>query len=110
MGDPDRLDSLQTRRAFLGWAGIGATVIGLGGLIRFLGREDRFIRPPGSRSEEEFLALCLRCDECRKACPYHLITPVTIAESLVSAGTPRIRWQCPHCMRCGPACPTGAIR
>jgi ferredoxin-type protein NapG len=110
MGDRHRPDSLVARRAFIGLVGKGAMVVALGGLLRFLGRNDSFIRPPGALPEEEFLSLCLRCDKCREACPWGLITPVSLAESVISAGTPRLRWNCPHCMRCGPACPTGALR
>ena len=31
------------------------------------------IRPPWSLGEEQFTALCTRCGECIKACPYHII-------------------------------------
>ncbi len=110
MGDPDKLASFLTRRACLGFAGKGVMVVGIGGFIRFLARDDTFIRPPGALPEEEFLSLCLRCDECRKACPWGLITLVPLSESIANAGTPRLRWRCPRCMRCGPACPTGALR
>jgi ferredoxin-type protein NapG len=111
MGDRDKLDSLLTRRAFVGLMGKGVTVIALGGAIRFLGREDYFLRPPRARPEVEFLSLCLRCDKCREACPQGLITPVLLTESVISAGTPRLRWwNCPSCMRCVRVCPTGALQ
>ncbi|MBM4452363.1 MAG: 4Fe-4S dicluster domain-containing protein [Chloroflexi bacterium] len=110
MGGRDRLDSLLTRRAFLGLVVEGAIVIGLAGFIRFLGRKDSFIRPPGARPEEEFLSLCIRCGKCREACPWGLITLVPLTESVISVGTPRLRWPCPHCMRCIRVCPTGALR
>jgi ferredoxin-type protein NapG len=109
MGDRDRLDALLTRRAFVGLVGKGAMAVALGGFMRFLGRKDSFIRPPGALPEEEFLSLCIRCDRCRKACP-GWITPVLLRESVISAGTPRLRYYCPRCMRCIPACPTGALR
>ncbi len=110
MGDKDKLHELLTRRGFLGWAGTGAIVVGLGGLARFLARDDHFIRPPGALREQEFLSLCIRCDECREACPYRYITAVSFAESLTSAGTPRLEWPCRTCMACRRACPTGALR
>jgi ferredoxin-type protein NapG len=111
MGDQDRLDSLLTRRAFVGLVGKGAMVVVLGGFFRFLGRKDKFIRPPGALPEEEFLSICIRCGACREVCPSGVITPVLLTESVISVGTPRLIWgSCPRCMRCIPVCPTGALR
>jgi ferredoxin-type protein NapG len=110
MGHRDRLNALLSRRAFVGLVGEGALVVALGGLLRFIEPKDKFIRPPGALPEEEFLSLCIRCDKCRKACPWGLITPVPLTESVISAGTPRLPWHCPHCNRCISVCPTGALR
>jgi ferredoxin-type protein NapG len=109
-GDRDRLNSLLTRRAFVGLVGKGALVVALGGFIRFLGRKDNFIRPPGALPEEEFLSLCTRCLKCQEVCPWGDITPVLLTESVISVGTPRLRRNCPRCGRCIWACPTGALR
>ncbi len=116
-------DSILTRRAFLGWLGKGTVVVALGGVIRFIGPKDRLIappggvprdriiRPPGALPEEQFLSYCIRCDKCRLACPYDIITPVLITESVISAGTPRLTgFHCANCNRCIPVCPTGALR
>jgi ferredoxin-type protein NapG len=113
MGDQDRLNSLLTRRAFVGLVGKGAMAVALGGLTRFLERKDNFIRPPGALPEEEFLSLCIRCDKCREVCPGGLITPVLLTESVISVGTPRLRWgycNVEFCRRCSWVCPTGALR
>jgi ferredoxin-type protein NapG len=112
MGDRDRLDSLLTRRAFLGLAGKGAIVVALGGFIRSLGRKDSFIRPPGALPEEEFLSVCKRCLKCQRACRRGHIIPVLLTESVISVGTPRLRGPCdePFCMLCNWVCPTGALR
>jgi ferredoxin-type protein NapG len=110
MGDQDRLSSPLGRRAFVGLVGSCAAVFSLSGFLRLSGRNDRFIRPPGAVPEEVFLSLCIRCDKCRAVCPYGLITPVSLTESIISAGTPALRGYCPRCRLCIPACPVGALR
>jgi ferredoxin-type protein NapG len=110
MSDRDRPDSLLTRRAFVGLMGKGATAVVLGGFIRLLEREDHFLRPPGALPEGEFLALCIRCDRCRDACPYGFISPVPLIESVISVGTPRLLGYCPRCRHCIYVCPSGALR
>jgi ferredoxin-type protein NapG len=111
MDDRDRCHSLLTRRAFVGLVGNGIGVVALGGLIRFLEPNDfKFSRPPGAMVEEEFLSLCIRCDKCRKACPWDLISPVPLAKGIVNAGTPIVIGECRHCWLCIPVCPTRALR
>ncbi len=110
-GSRGRLDLLLTRRTFLGFVGNGAVAVALGGFLRFLGRDDKFLRPPGALPEEQFLSLCTRCLKCVEVCPWWgYITPVLLSESVISAGTPKLRYSCPHCLRCVSACPTGALR
>ena len=69
MGDRENepktsFNSPLTRRAFLGLVGKTAIVVvglvGLGGFIHFLVRKDKFIRPPGTVTEEKFLSLCIK--------------------------------------------------
>jgi ferredoxin-type protein NapG len=108
VGDQDKSGLLVTRRSFVGLLGKGALVVPLGGLIRALQPEKRFLRPPGAVPEAEFLSLCTRCGKCIEVCP-RIITPVDITESLISAGTPRLIMNCARCMRCNYFCPTGAL-
>ncbi len=68
------------------------------------------LRPPGAVAEKEFLRRCVRCGKCVHACPWQAVhlaggwgktrnTPV-----IVPRHTP-----CWLCMKCPPACPTGAL-
>jgi ferredoxin-type protein NapG len=106
------LDTPLTRREFIGMlemVGMSVMVVAVGGSIRRSDQEFTFSRPPGARDEDLFLALCLRCDKCREACPYRVIRPVRLTESLINAGTPILDGSCRQCMRCRPVCPTGAL-
>ena len=94
------------------------------------------VRPPGALAEEDFFARCTRCFLCGEACPsgairfpfrvvgaqVHMRPPrgVTASENTPQVapewhndGTPLVLvWEtaCALCMRCGEACPTGALQ
>ena len=109
-GGEDKAPATITRRGFAHLAGRAGAVVALGGLIGLVRQEGRIRRPPGALPEEEFVSVCIRCDKCWWACPYGLIEPVPITESIVNAGTPRLkRRTCPNCRRCIPACPVDAL-
>lgn len=92
------------------------------------------VRPPGALPEPEFLAACTRCYLCGEVCP---VDCIRFPDRIVAAQPPLRRapgamqrkttvapvWEgdqtpfvlpwisaCILCMRCGPACPTGALR
>lgn len=92
------------------------------------------VRPPGALPEEEFLAACTRCYLCGEVCP---VACIRFPDRIVSAQPPVLRapgamereihrapvWEtdqtpvilpwtnaCVLCMKCGPACPTGALQ
>lgn len=91
------------------------------------------IRPPGALPESEFRAACVRCFQCAEVCPALCIEfpsrvegaqppllrapgamerPPTVAPIWIGDDTPYILpWKtaCIVCMKCGPACPTGAL-
>ena len=72
------------------------------------------MRPPGSVPEKEFLALCVRCGQCFRACPNDVLQPLGFQQGWEGLWTPRVSpdWSgCEtSCNLCGQVCPTGAIR
>ncbi|NLD91952.1 MAG: 4Fe-4S binding protein [Fibrobacter sp.] len=81
-----------------------------------LKRDDhgKLIRPPASLPETEFLAKCLACGSCMKACPTNALQPCMFTDGFNKLYTPKIVPKiggCEgQCAICGNVCPTGAIR
>ena len=72
----------------------------------------RYLRPPGARAEEDFLAACIRCGQCANVCPNQCIDLYGLEGGLENLGTPRITARsrgCTLCMACTQVCPTGAL-
>ena len=70
-----------------------------------------FLRPPGARTEEEFLARCLQCGQCAQVCIFDCIHMHTGFNFFLS-GTPVINpvdAPCHLCMRCSAICPSDAL-
>ncbi len=71
------------------------------------------IRPPGSVSENDFLARCIRCGQCMRVCPNNALHPTLLESGLEGIWSPlliaRIGYCEPSCTLCGQVCPTGAI-
>lgn len=122
--DPPTHETALGRRGFLSLAaGSAATVVGSAGVVTAtkafgagLDHPDVFlpVRPPGSVPEQEFLQMCIRCGECFKACPNHVLQAEGFEQGLEGLWTPRVEadWAgCESsCNACGQVCPTGAIR
>ena len=73
----------------------------------------RFLRPPGSLPEKQFIGRCIRCGQCGEACPNRCIKFFSMDNGLRSYNTPYItprEQACILCMKCGEVCPTGAIQ
>lgn len=75
----------------------------------------KLIRPPGSVEENDFLAKCIKCDQCINACPTNVLQPATFKEGgLESLWTPVMNFEIGHCQLkctlCSEVCPTGAIK
>ena len=73
----------------------------------------RWFRPPGARSEIEFLAACTRCGACVDVCPAHAIRSAPPTAGL-AAGTPVLEPAIQACIVCADipcarACPTTAL-
>ena len=100
------------RRAVLaGLAGLAVF-----GFARAGGRtaDPSLIRPPGSLDEPEFLARCLKCDQCLRVCPTGVLQPAGFQAGLEGIWTPLLDMRTGYCelncTLCGQVCPTGAIQ
>lgn len=75
--------------------------------------EARLLRPPGVRSEGEFLGKCVRCGECMKVCLrgalYPAIAQAGVEGVFTPVLTPRLGYCEYNCTLCGQVCPTAAI-
>jgi polyferredoxin/Pyruvate/2-oxoacid:ferredoxin oxidoreductase delta subunit len=87
-------------------------------LVRATGRVTRdfsavLIRPPGAAEELDFLARCVKCDQCARVCPTNVIQPAWFEAGLEGLWTPVLNFRMGHCeydcIACGQVCPTGAI-
>lgn len=107
------MGKIITRRGFLAAGATGAAMVGVGGFGAVTKQADiPFVRPPGTESNASLVAACNRCQRCLQACPYGIVTPVPLADSLVGYGTPMLTFQngyCDFCMKCVEACPAGAL-
>jgi len=73
----------------------------------------RLLRPPMSRDERDFLASCIRCTECIKACPTGVLKTSGTENGLRAFWSPVLiptEGYCKEgCNACSEACPTDAI-
>ena len=107
------------RRVFLGFAVGGVSGLAYGQARRAVAKDPSFIRPPGA-ADDAFNALCARCGNCMKACPYGLIVPDLGTSGIDGLLTPVLKFRSGNseqenfcfqdCTACTQVCPTGAIR
>lgn len=106
----------QERRDFIKFSTLGLLAAALGGGIvisPYALQAEMRLRPPGAVSEEEFLALCIKCGQCLQVCPYHSIKLADMAKGH-GVGTPYIDARERGCYACSAvpcvlACPSGAL-
>jgi MauM/NapG family ferredoxin protein len=102
-----------TRRELLTSAGASAVAIGLWRTGVLKGENPHLVRPPGVTNEGEFLAKCIRCGQCVKACSTKALHPATLDAGWDAFGTPVLvgaLGYCDYtCHACGQVCPSGAI-
>lgn len=102
------------RRTALGTIGLGALAVGA--LALDVGKakaaKSNVLRPPGAG--EDFLAKCIRCDQCIEGCPTHVLQPAAFEGGWDALWTPEFNPFAPaycdqECNRCGQICPSQAI-
>jgi MauM/NapG family ferredoxin protein len=99
---------------------IFSTVLGMSivPLFRISASEKRpspkLIRPPGALPEAQFLAACVKCGECMKACPTNALQPASNQAGAEGLWTPvlvpAIGYCEYYCSLCSQVCPAGAIK
>jgi ferredoxin-type protein NapG len=112
-------DSDASRREFMLRLAQGASLAATGGLIwSYLLRQQAraapgMVRPPGALHEPDFLATCIKCGQCVRACPYDTLSLASTGAA-AAIGTPYFiprEVPCYMCedIPCQAACPTGAL-
>lgn len=94
----------------------GVTLLALG--LSLAAREARSLppaalRPPGALGDADFLAACVRCGLCVRACPYDTLDLARLGDG-VAVGTPYFNARAVPCemcedIPCVAACPSGAL-
>jgi polyferredoxin len=102
-----------SRRELIGGMATAAAGVVLLNTGLFRTNANDLIRPPGVTNESEFLAKCIRCDQCVQACATHALHPVSFGATWDSFWTPAIVGSLGYCdnncNRCGQVCAAGAI-
>jgi ferredoxin-type protein NapF len=98
------------RRAVLG-ATIGVSLAAVARRVR--GSASSPLRPPGAVDEARFAGLCVRCGNCLRACPTHIIRPDRGQHGIASLLTPTLDFSRDYChkdcIECTQVCPSGAL-
>jgi MauM/NapG family ferredoxin protein len=92
----------------------GLALLGCGSRKRLGAPPKQALRPPGALPEEHFIDRCIRCGNCMKACPTHVLQPALAESGWAGLWTPRMNFPAGYCEyqchRCIQVCPTEALR
>lgn len=103
---------MPERRLLLGGMA-GGLLLALPARFRSPEKQSRLLRPPGVRSEDDFVTKCVRCGECMKVCLKNALYPAAYQAGIEGIYTPlvipRLGYCEYNCTLCGQVCPTGAI-
>ncbi|MCX5684578.1 MAG: 4Fe-4S dicluster domain-containing protein [Planctomycetota bacterium] len=98
-----------SRRTLLA-AGLGGAC---GVAVRAAGGGTPALRPPGAIDESRFTGVCVRCGNCVRACPAHIIRPDLGGRGLAGLLAPEVTFAEDYCREdcraCTEVCPSGAI-
>jgi ferredoxin len=109
-------DLKVARREFLALGLTGAGALLAYGLLREKVDAAPILRPPGAQDEEEFVARCLRCQECVRSCLTECLEPAGREYGTTKLWTPRFNPALAKCefelcgRACAQSCPVAAIR
>lgn len=98
-----------TRRSFIKMAGaaiVTTSILGVTGLSR---ANSDLVRPPGAVAEDDFKAVCLRCQQCLDICPEKALSSAHITQGWPVTATPVLTGACTLCLKCNEKCPSGAL-
>ena len=107
---PDRTFLPSRRMTLAACTGLGVGVIMQNGSQ---GKTQQ-IRPPGALPGKAFDMTCIRCGNCARACPTHIIKSSLNSSNWAGFLTPALSFASgyctPECTACGRVCPSGAIQ
>jgi len=107
-----------SKRVFIASLATGAAIpllakSGLAPCLLAEQNEAGILRPPGARTGDSFLDLCVRCGLCMKICPTSALQPSWAEDGFEGVFAPRLIPRIGYCEfnchACGQVCPTGAI-
>lgn len=109
-GQTTRNTILTRREVVTSFLGVG--VLACLGFAARAQASETLIRPPGTKDDEQFLSLCIKCGRCISVCPTNVIDQAGIFSGLANLRTPvmnYLRGGCDFCDKCIEVCPTGAL-